>query len=85
MLGKASRARQVRCTTKKLVQISALPPKAKITADVCSGRNRPKVVYSNPRFSTGYASCKAMKSPASRPTTPQKVVAITPQRTGASS
>ena len=25
--------------------ISALPPKAKITAEVCSGRSRPKVVH----------------------------------------
>jgi len=32
--GKARRARQVRCTTQKLDAISALPPNAKITADV---------------------------------------------------
>ena len=48
--------RQVRCTTQKLVAISALPPKAKITADVCSGLRRPKLVHSSPRFSTGQAS-----------------------------
>jgi hypothetical protein len=32
---------QVRCTTWYEVAISAQPPKAKITALVCSGRRRP--------------------------------------------
>ena len=36
-----SRTWQVRCTTYRLVANSAEPPKAKITALVCSGLNRP--------------------------------------------
>ncbi|CKV07696.1 Uncharacterised protein [Mycobacterium tuberculosis] len=39
--GANSRTWQVRCTTWKLVAISAQPPNAKITALVCSGRSRP--------------------------------------------
>jgi hypothetical protein len=31
--------------------MSALPPKAKTTAEVWTGRSRPKVVHSRPRFS----------------------------------
>ena len=38
------RARQVRCTTYIEVAISTLPPKAKITAEVCKGRNRPNEI-----------------------------------------
>ena len=40
--------------------ISALPPKAKITAEVCSGRSRPKLVQAESRLSAGKASCQAM-------------------------
>ena len=35
----SSRTCEVRCTTYRLVANSAQPPKAKITALVCSGRN----------------------------------------------
>ena len=60
--------------------ISALPPKAKITALVCSGRSRPKLPMPcrNSKFSHGQASWLAMITPTRNPTTPQKVVAMTP-------
>ena len=63
--------------------ISALPPKAKITALVCSGRRRPKFTMpcAQSKFSAGKASWKAMITPTRKPTTPQKAVAITPART----
>ena len=52
--------------------ISAVPPKAKITAEVCSGRRRPKVVHSRSRFSAGKTICSAITRPTVKPTTPQK-------------
>jgi hypothetical protein len=63
--------------------ISALPPKAKITALVCSGRRRPKfrMPCDHSKFSAGKASWKAMTTPTRKPTMPQKAVAITPART----
>ena len=62
--------------------ISALPPKAKITALVCSGRSRPKfrMPCRNSKFSCGKASWQAMTTPTRNPTTPQNAVAITPAR-----
>ncbi len=61
-----------------------LPPKAKITPEVCSGRKRPKLNHGS-MLSSGKASCNAITSPTSMPTTAQNTVAITPQRTGSSS
>ena len=60
--------------------IRALPPKAKITAEVWSGRSRPNDVQGRPKFSSGKASWKAMKVPAAKPITAQKAVAMTPAR-----
>ena len=40
-LSEITRTPHVRCTTCREVAINALPPKAKITALVCSGRSRP--------------------------------------------
>src|SRR3954454_11553428 len=65
-----SRARQVRCTTKSEVQSRALPPKAKMTAEVWTGRSRPKVVHSRSRLRSGQASSEAMVTPIRNPTTP---------------
>jgi hypothetical protein len=39
---------------------TALPANAKITALVCSGRRRPKVVQGRPRLAGHHASCRAM-------------------------
>ena len=61
-------------TTRKLAEIApakVLPPKAKITALVWSGRNLPKLVQGKPRFSSGIYNCAAMITPTSMPTTPQ--------------
>jgi hypothetical protein len=49
------RARQVRCTTYIEVAIRTLPPKAKITADVCSGRRRPNVTQGKSKLTDGEA------------------------------
>ncbi len=62
-----------------------LPTKAKITALVCSGRSRPKVSQEMPRLSRQSASCEAMITPSSIPTTPQTMVAMRNLRTIASS
>ncbi|MFX4220767.1 MAG: hypothetical protein ACMVO3_07100 [Thalassobaculum sp.] len=44
------------------MQISALPPKAKITAEVCSGRTRPKLNHGS-MFRSGQASWAAATTP----------------------
>ena len=53
-----------------------MPPKAKITAEVCSGRRRPKLVHGRSKLSAGKASCQAMTSPTRKPTTPQNTAAM---------
>src|SRR5688572_2942496 len=58
-----------------------LPTKAKMTALVCSGRNRPKVVYWRLRFRSGQNSWQAMSRPAANPTSPQITVAMAKART----
>ncbi len=55
---------------------STLPPKAKITAEVCSGRSRPKLVHGRSRLSCGKASCQAMTSPTTKPAMPQITAAM---------
>ena len=58
----------------------ALPAKAKMTALVWSGRNRPKLRYS-PRLASGNGSWSAISAPTSIPTNPHTDVATTNQRT----
>ena len=58
-----------------------LPTNAKMTALVCSGRIRPKVMNWRPAFTEGRKSWKAMMTPTSIPTTPQTTVAIVNART----
>ena len=58
-----------------------LPTKAKMTALVCSGRIRPKVVKGVFRFSSGQKNWQAASSPASVPTRPQMAVAMANART----
>lgn len=53
----------------------ALPTKAKITALVCNGLIRPKVVYWEPMFNAGLKSCIAMSNPTVIPMMPQTMVA----------
>ncbi len=48
------------------VATKTLPPNAKMTAEVCSGRNRPNVIHGRSKFSAGNASSSA------RPDTDQK-------------
>jgi len=55
------------------VAISRLPPNAKITADVCSGRSRPKLVHGRSKLSAGQASCEAIRSPTVNPAMPQNI------------
>ena len=62
-----------------------LPTSAKITALVCSGRRRPKVVNDVSKLSCGKLSCSAITSPTSRPTAPQPTLAQTKPRTTPSS
>ena len=50
-----------------------LPPKAKITAEVWSGRMRPKLVQGRPRLSSGKESSSAAQSPTVKPAIPQKI------------
>jgi hypothetical protein len=59
-----------------------LPPNAKITAEVWSGRKRPKVVYSMPRLSSGAQSWKAMMQPTRKPAMPQTMEATAANFTG---
>ena len=58
-----------------------LPTKAKMTAFVCSGRSRPKVVNWRLRFSSGQNNWQAISNPALKPTRPQMTVAIAKART----
>ncbi|MNG16395.1 hypothetical protein D3C84_1003070 [compost metagenome] len=44
---------QVRCTEYNELANRAQPPKAKITALVCSGRKRPKLVHGKLKLSSG--------------------------------
>ena len=57
------------------------PPKAKMTAFVCSGRRRPKVVQGSPRLAGHHASCRAMITPTSMPTIPHTTVMMVNWRT----
>ena len=58
-----------------------LPTKAKITALVCSGRRRPKVVNGKFMLKAGKNNWQAMSSPTLNPTRPQITVAIANART----
>src|SRR5690349_11491915 len=58
-----------------------LPTKAKITAFVCNGRTRPKVVNWRFRFASGQNSCTAASKPADIPTIAQITVAMEKART----
>jgi hypothetical protein len=62
-----------------------LPPKAKMTALVWSGRRRPKVVHGRLRFAGHHAIWSAMMTPTSKPTAPQRTVAPKNFRTMSSS
>jgi hypothetical protein len=50
-----------------------LPPNAKITAEVCSGRRRPNEVHGRSKFSAGHASWHAISSPTVNPAMPQNI------------
>ena len=50
---------------------------AKITAEVCSGRIRPKLNHGS-MFRSGKASCRATTTPTRKPTMPQNIVAMAP-------
>ena len=58
-----------------------LPTKAKITAFVCSGRIRPKVVKGVFRLRSGQNNWHAINKPAEVPTRPQMAVAMAKART----
>ena len=75
-LSEISRAWLVRCTHHRLVANRAEPPKAKITAFVCSGRRRPYCSQEMPSVSAGQYSWAAMITPTSMPTTPHSTVAM---------
>ncbi len=53
-----------------------LPANAKITALVCSGRSRPKLVQGSPRLAGHHASSSAMITPTSMPTRAHTTVAV---------
>ena len=76
------RARQVRCTTYIEVAIRTLPPNAKITADVCSGRSRPNERNETSRLSAGKASSSAIQSPTANPAMPQNTAITVANFTG---
>ena len=54
----------------------ALPTNAKITALVCSGRNRPNEVNCRLKFRSGQNNWQAISNPALKPTSPQMMVAM---------
>src|SRR6266540_2566968 len=58
-----------------------LPTNAKITALVCSGRNRPKVSHGVSKLSRKKLSCDATSTPTNMPTIPQTRVASRNWRT----
>src|SRR5208283_2354078 len=58
-----------------------LPTKAKITALVCTGRTRPKVMNWRFRLAAGQNICVATSRPAAMPTMPQTTVAMANART----
>ena len=58
-----------------------LPTNAKMTALVCSGRKRPKVMNCRFRFAVGQNICVAASKPAVMPTRPHTTVAIANART----
>ncbi len=58
-----------------------LPTNAKITAFVCSGRNRPNVVNCRLKFRSGQNNWHAINNPALKPTMPHTMVAIAKART----
>ena len=62
--------------------MSTLPPKAKITAEVCSGLRRPKLTHCRSRLSPGKASSSAIHRPTVKPATPQKTAAMVPNLIG---
>ena len=53
----------------------AFPTKAKITALVCKGLNRPKLSHEIPSVRLGKRNMKAKMSPTNIPTTPKRIVA----------
>jgi hypothetical protein len=59
----------------------ALPPNAKITALVCSGRRRPKLNHGKSKASPGQINSAAMMTPTSMPTMPQITVTMANCRT----
>jgi hypothetical protein len=59
-----------------------LPPKAKITADVCSGRMRPKESQGRSKLRKGKASSSAAHSPTVKPAMPQITAATVANLTG---
>ncbi len=62
-----------------------LPTKAKMAALVCSGRRRPKLSHSMPRFACQNDSWAAMITPTRNATTPHNTVTPVNARTMASS
>ena len=56
-----------------------MPPNAKITAEVWSGRRRPKLVHGKSKFNAGQASWEAINSPTENPAIPQNI-AITAEK-----
>ncbi len=59
----------------------ALPPKAKITALVCSGRRRLNVSHGTSKLRAGQSSWAAINTPTAMPTIPQMTVARANWRT----
>jgi hypothetical protein len=62
--------------------MSTFPPKAKMTAEVCNGRTRPKLSHARSKLSAGKASCSAIRSPIAKPATPQNTEASVANFTG---
>ena len=79
-----SRARLVRCMTWKEVAISALPPKPKMTPEVCNGRSLPKLDQAASNRRSGQASCKATHTPIPMPITAQTSEMMMPALVGSS-
>ena len=74
----------MRCITWKEVASSALPPKPKITPEVCIGRMRPKVDQGVPKVRSGQASIAATQTPSAIPTTAQASDSTMPTLVGSS-
>jgi len=64
--------------------MSALPPKPKMTPEVCTGRKRPKLSQPTSHVMSGQASSAATQTPTAMPTTAQIMASTMPTLVGSS-